>query len=56
MMNDGSCLIMMASYNGERFIRDQIESVIGQTYTDWELVIQDDGWNMEHRWTASARQ
>jgi glycosyltransferase involved in cell wall biosynthesis len=42
-MNDGSCLIMMASYNGERFIREQIESIIGQTYTDWELVIQDDG-------------
>ena len=23
-----SCLIMMASYNGERFIKEQIESII----------------------------
>lgn len=36
-------LIMMASYNGAQFIGEQIESIIAQTYSNWELVIQDDG-------------
>lgn len=38
-------LIMMASYNGEGYIGQQIESIINQTYQDWNLVIQDDGSN-----------
>lgn len=36
-------LIMMASYNGGSRIRKQIESIIGQDYTNWILAIQDDG-------------
>jgi glycosyltransferase involved in cell wall biosynthesis len=28
-------------YNGERFLRDAIESVLAQTFTDFELVISD---------------
>ena len=38
-----SCLIMMALYNGERFLAEQIESIIHQTHTNWKLIIQDDG-------------
>lgn len=34
--------ILMASYNGEKYIADQIESILGQTETDWKLIIQDD--------------
>lgn len=34
--------IIMPSYNCERFIRQSIESVINQTYNNWELLIQDD--------------
>jgi len=34
--------ILMATYNGERYLREQIESVLQQTYRDWELIIQDD--------------
>jgi len=30
-------------YNAERFISETIESVISQTYTDWEIVAVDDG-------------
>ncbi|KLU64368.1 putative glycosyltransferase EpsE [Desulfosporosinus acididurans] len=34
--------ILMAAYNGERYISEQIESILQQTYTDWKLIIQDD--------------
>lgn len=32
-------------YNGERYIRQAVESVLSQTYTDFELIITDDGSN-----------
>ena len=35
--------ILMATYNGEKFIQKQIESIINQTYKDWQLFIHDDG-------------
>ena len=34
--------IIMCSYNGEEFIERAIESVLAQTYTNWELIICDD--------------
>lgn len=33
----------MATYNGATYIPEQIESIVNQSYTDWELYIQDDG-------------
>lgn len=36
-------LIMMATYNGEDFIKEQIESILQQTYQNWQLLIRDDG-------------
>jgi glycosyltransferase involved in cell wall biosynthesis len=35
--------IIMPIYNGERFIKESIESVQKQSYKDWELIIVDDG-------------
>lgn len=35
--------ILMATYNGEKYIVKQIESIINQTYTNWTLYIRDDG-------------
>ncbi|MCX5713490.1 MAG: glycosyltransferase family 2 protein [Candidatus Omnitrophica bacterium] len=35
--------IIMASYNGSRFLKEQIESILAQTYGDWLLIIRDDG-------------
>ena len=35
--------ILMSTYNGENFLAEQIESIQQQTYTDWTLLIRDDG-------------
>ena len=34
--------IVLPVYNGERFLRESIDSVLAQTYTNWELLIVDD--------------
>jgi len=34
--------IVLPTYNGERYIRESIDSVLQQTFTDWELIIVDD--------------
>lgn len=39
----GLVSIIMPCYNGEKFIKETIESVLTQTYTSWELLIIDDG-------------
>lgn len=33
--------ILMNCYNGEKYLREAIDSVIGQTYHDWELIFWD---------------
>lgn len=35
--------IVLSTYNGEKFLSEQIDSIQEQTFTDWELVIRDDG-------------
>jgi len=35
--------IVMPAYNAVRYIQEAIDSVIDQTYTNWELIIIDDG-------------
>jgi glycosyltransferase involved in cell wall biosynthesis len=35
--------IMMPAYNAERYVARAIESVLAQSFSDWELVIVDDG-------------
>ena len=44
-MNDSMPLIsiIMPVYNGERFLSEAIESIIAQTYENWELLAVDDG-------------
>lgn len=33
----------MATYNGERFIKEAIDSILNQTFSDFEFIIVDDG-------------
>ncbi|TAL50348.1 glycosyltransferase [Patescibacteria group bacterium] len=35
--------VLMSVYNGERFIREAVVSLLGQTFRDFELLIVDDG-------------
>jgi len=34
--------ILMATYNGEKYVKEQIDSIIHQTYENWKLLIRDD--------------
>ena len=38
----GLISIIMAAYNAEKTIRQAIDSVLNQTYTEWELLVVDD--------------
>lgn len=42
-MNKGRVSVIMPAYNAQKFITESIESVIAQTYLDWELIVIDDG-------------
>lgn len=38
-----AALILMSTYNGEKFLAAQIDSIIAQSFKDWTLLIRDDG-------------
>lgn len=42
-MQKGLVSIITPCYNGEKYVRETIESVINQTYQEWEMIIIDDG-------------
>lgn len=35
--------ILMSTYNGSKFLQQQLDSIINQTYVNWRLIIRDDG-------------
>ena len=35
--------ILLSTYNGEKYLREQIDSILNQTYTNFELIVRDDG-------------
>ena len=35
-------VIALTTFNGERFLQDQIDSIRAQTVTDWKLLVSDD--------------
>ena len=42
-MEEGLVSIITPCYNGAKYIRETIDSVIAQTYPKWEMIIVDDG-------------
>lgn len=42
-MKSGMVSIITPCYNGAKYITETIESVIAQTYLDWEMIVVDDG-------------
>ena len=40
---DKKIYILLATYNGEKYTSEQIESLLSQSYQDWKLWIHDDG-------------
>lgn len=42
-MTETKVIILLASYNGSKYIQQQLDSIIAQTYVNWELYIRDDG-------------
>ena len=35
--------ILLSTYNSEKYLMEQIQSYINQTYSDWRLIVRDDG-------------
>jgi len=35
--------VVMCTYNGERFLREAVASILGQTFSGFELIVVDDG-------------
>lgn len=40
--NQPRITVLMSVYNGEKYLREAIDSILAQTYTDFEFVIYDD--------------
>lgn len=36
-------VILLSTYNSSRFLKEQLDSIINQTYSNWVLIIRDDG-------------
>lgn len=40
---DKKVAIVLSTYNGEKYLREQIDSILNQTYKNFELIVRDDG-------------
>ena len=43
IINDNTIAICMATYNGAQYLKEQMDSILKQTYENWVLFIRDDG-------------
>lgn len=43
IINCNSIAILLATYKAEKYLRDQLDSLLSQTNTDWTCYCQDDG-------------
>lgn len=42
-MKDAKVVILLATYNGEKYLREQLDSLLRQTYENIKIIIRDDG-------------
>jgi glycosyltransferase involved in cell wall biosynthesis len=42
-MNSHKVIVLLASFNGSSYIREQIDSIRAQSHTNWALYVRDDG-------------
>lgn len=42
-MEDKKVAVILSTYNGEKYIKDQIDSILKQTYKNIEIYVRDDG-------------
>lgn len=42
-MNHPTVSVVMSVYNGEAFLAEAVESILNQTFRDFEFIIVDDG-------------
>jgi glycosyltransferase involved in cell wall biosynthesis len=41
--SNSSVAIILATYNGEKYLEEQLQSIASQTHTNWHLIVGDDG-------------
>ncbi len=41
--SDSSVTVIMCTFNGEKFLEEQLGSFVAQTHTNWNLYVSDDG-------------
>lgn len=42
-MNSKKVVVLLSTYNGEKYVKKQIKSILAQTYSNISLIIRDDG-------------
>ncbi len=43
MIANKKIAVLICTYNGGKFLRQQLESIVAQTYSNWEIFASDDG-------------
>lgn len=36
-------IVLLSTYNGEKYVREQLDSILGQTYSNISILVRDDG-------------
>lgn len=42
-MKEKKVMVLLSAYNGERYIAQQLESILGQSWDNFEILVRDDG-------------
>ena len=42
-MKDKKVAVVLSTYNGEKYVKEQLDSILKQTYKNVEIIVRDDG-------------